>query len=91
MSNWRGDSPGLYDISGSAHFVNKCDNGLVVHRNRTEPGRSAEVTIKLEKVRNKVAGCIGEAVLLYNRVNGRYESSDIVNAKAEESSNKFRR
>jgi len=80
MSNWRGDSPGLYDISGSAHFVNKCDNGLVVHRNRTEPSRAPEVTIKLEKVRNKVAGCIGEAVLLYNRSNGRYDNSAIVNA-----------
>jgi hypothetical protein len=38
------------------------------------------VTIKLEKVRNKVAGCIGEAVLLYNRSNGRYDNSAIVNA-----------
>lgn len=24
----------MYDISGSAHFINKCDNGIVVHRNR---------------------------------------------------------
>lgn len=24
----------MYDISGSAHFINKCDNGIVIHRNR---------------------------------------------------------
>ena len=29
------EAPGC-DISGSAHFINKCDNGLVVHRNRDE-------------------------------------------------------
>ena len=34
MHNWTGDPPNLYDISGSAHFINKCDNGIVVHRNR---------------------------------------------------------
>jgi twinkle protein len=91
MSNWRGDSPGLYDISGSAHFVNKCDNGLVVHRNRTEPSRSLEVTVKLEKVRNKVAGRIGEAILIYDRANGRYMSSEKVNEKAEGGSGGYRR
>jgi hypothetical protein len=26
--------PNMYDISGSAHFINKCDNGIVIHRNR---------------------------------------------------------
>jgi hypothetical protein len=24
----------MYDISGSAYFINKCDNGIVIHRNR---------------------------------------------------------
>lgn len=28
--------PGLYEISGSAHFVNKADNGVVVHRYRSD-------------------------------------------------------
>jgi twinkle protein len=27
-----GQAPGLYDISGSAHWFNKTDNGVVVHR-----------------------------------------------------------
>ena len=33
LQQWKGEAPGLYDISGSAHFNNKADNGLVVHRN----------------------------------------------------------
>lgn len=33
MRDWKGDPPNLYDISGSAHFINKTDNGIVVHRN----------------------------------------------------------
>lgn len=32
LMNWQGEPPNLYDISGSAHFVNKADNGVVVHR-----------------------------------------------------------
>jgi len=36
MQNWTGGAPNLYDISGSAHFVNKADVGLVVHRVRDE-------------------------------------------------------
>uniref|UniRef100_A0A1D1YS60 DNA primase/helicase n=1 Tax=Anthurium amnicola TaxID=1678845 RepID=A0A1D1YS60_9ARAE len=34
LQNWNGGPPNLYDISGSAHFVNKCDNGIIIHRNR---------------------------------------------------------
>ncbi|KAK3198238.1 hypothetical protein Dsin_021653 [Dipteronia sinensis] len=34
LHQWVGGPPNLYDISGSAHFINKCDNGIVVHRNR---------------------------------------------------------
>jgi hypothetical protein len=32
LRDWRGEPPNLYDISGSAHFINKADNGVVVHR-----------------------------------------------------------
>ena len=56
LHNWKGEMPGLYDISGSAHFINKCDNGIVIHRNRDEKmGSLREVTVNLAKVRNKVA------------------------------------
>ncbi|GAQ90211.1 hypothetical protein KFL_006140010 [Klebsormidium nitens] len=74
LQQWRGEAPGLYDISGSAHFVNKTDNGIVVHRNRDpEAGPLDEVKILVRKVRNKAAGTIGEASLRYDRVTGRYE------------------
>ncbi|KAG0591560.1 hypothetical protein M758_1G180600 [Ceratodon purpureus] len=71
---WRGEAPGLYDISGSAHFINKCDNGIVIHRNRDETmGPLDQVKVLVRKVRNKAAGTIGEATLRYNRVTGDYE------------------
>lgn len=74
MHQWRGEAPQLYDIAGSAHFINKCDNGLVVHRNRdAEQGPPDHVTIHVRKVRNKAAGTIGEALLRYDRTTGRYE------------------
>ncbi|BAT87716.1 Twinkle-like protein [Vigna angularis] len=77
LHNWVGDPPNLYDISGSAHFINKCDNGIVIHRNRDpEAGPMDQVQVCVRKVRNKVAGTIGEAMLLYNRVTGEYTPTD---------------
>lgn len=32
LKNWSGAPPDLYSISGSAHFMNKTDVGIVVHR-----------------------------------------------------------
>ncbi|KAH6558315.1 hypothetical protein KP509_1Z069600 [Ceratopteris richardii] len=73
LHNWRGEAPSLYDVSGSAHFINKCDVGIVVHRNRDPSmGPMDQVQILVRKVRNKAAGVIGEAVLNYNRVTGEY-------------------
>ena len=43
LSNWRGGAPNLYDVSGSAHFINKADNGLVVHRPHAGGGGGARV------------------------------------------------
>lgn len=38
----------MYDISGSAHFINKCDNGIVIHRNRNpETGPIDQVQVGL--------------------------------------------
>ncbi|CAJ1971093.1 unnamed protein product [Sphenostylis stenocarpa] len=50
LHNWVWGPPNLYDISGSAHFINKCDNGIVIHRNRDpEAGPMDEVQMaKLE-------------------------------------------
>ena len=40
LRDWKGEPPNLYDISGSAHFINKADNGIVIHRNR-DPTRGS--------------------------------------------------
>ncbi|KAJ3679333.1 hypothetical protein LUZ60_017344 [Juncus effusus] len=73
LHNWNGGAPNLYDISGSAHFINKCDNGIVIHRNRDpEKGPMDRVQVLVRKVRNKVAGQIGECYLRYNWVTGEY-------------------
>ena len=77
LQNWKGEAPGLYDISGSAHFVNKADNGIVVHRNsNADTGPLDQVNILIRKVRNKAAGKIGESILRYDRITGRYEMVD---------------
>ncbi|KMZ68891.1 hypothetical protein ZOSMA_228G00230 [Zostera marina] len=73
LQNWSGHAPNMYDISGSAHFINKCDNGIVIHRNRDkELGPIDRVQVCVRKVRNKVIGGIGDAYLSYNRVTGEY-------------------
>ena len=45
MRDWKGDPPNLYDISGSAHFINKCDNGVVVHRNN-DPNKGPQSEVR---------------------------------------------
>ncbi|KAJ0791441.1 putative DNA helicase [Helianthus annuus] len=68
LQQWTGGPPNLYDISGSAHFINKCDNGIVIHRNRNpEAGALDLVQVCVRKVRNKVSGTIGDAFLQYDR------------------------
>ena len=53
LQQWRGDAPNLYDISGSAHFVNKADNGVVIHRVRDEGAADATSTTP-KQVNDKV-------------------------------------
>ena len=62
------DPPTLYDISGSAHFFNKADFGIVVHRDRT----NNTVEIRVEKVKFRHLGEPGTALMKYNINNGRY-------------------
>ncbi|XP_039004242.1 twinkle homolog protein, chloroplastic/mitochondrial-like isoform X2 [Hibiscus syriacus] len=77
LHRWTGAPPNLYDISGSAHFVNKCDNGIVIHRNRDpEVGPVDLVQVCAMKVRNKVVGNICDAFLSYDRVTGIYNDFD---------------
>ncbi|XP_045086924.1 twinkle homolog protein, chloroplastic/mitochondrial isoform X2 [Aegilops tauschii subsp. strangulata] len=77
LHNWTGAPPNMYDISGSAHFINKCDNGIVIHRNRDpDAGPVDVVQVCMKKVRNKVIGQIGDAFLTYDRITGEYKEAD---------------
>lgn len=62
------EAPTLYDISGSAHFYNKTDFGIVIHRNRVE--NTVEVVV--QKVKFRHLGEVGTALFKYNLNNGRY-------------------
>ena len=60
--------PNLYDISGSAHWYNKADNGFIVHRDF-----EAKVTrVILQKVKFKYYGHPGEVEMKYDLASGRY-------------------
>lgn len=62
--------PTLYNISGSAHFFNKTDNGIVVSR--------AETTeVEVQKVRWKFLGKLGSANFYFDKPTGRF--TDIAN------------
>jgi twinkle protein len=61
--------PTPYDISGSAHWYNKADNIITVHRDQTQ---GQEVDIHIQKVRFKHIGRPGMATLRYDKVTGRY-------------------
>lgn len=62
--------PTPYDISGSAHWYNKADNIVCVHRDQQEGGQ--DVQIHVQKVRFKHCGTVGGATLKYDKVTGRY-------------------
>lgn len=60
--------PTLYDISGSAHFFNKTDNGITVYRERA----TNKVTVYVQKVRFFFNGKIGYTDFSYDVFSGRY-------------------
>lgn len=60
--------PSLYSISGSAHFNNKADYGVVVYRNF----ELDKVTIHVKKCRFRNLGDVGNVDYRYNRENGRF-------------------
>ncbi|MBK3776314.1 toprim domain-containing protein [Azospirillum brasilense] len=60
--------PTLYDISDSAHWYNKPDIGVVVHRT------PASTVIRVEKVRyNGINGERGDIPVEFNRYTGRFQ------------------
>jgi twinkle protein len=62
--------PTLYDIAGSANWVNKPDLGVVVHRDPSSDPTRTEIHIR--KVRFKSVGKIGAVALRWDRATGRY-------------------
>jgi len=61
-----GATPGLYDISDSAHWANKADLGFVVH---TDDPTQTRRTIRIPKIRLKgIAGQVGECELDFDPV-----------------------
>lgn len=63
--------PTMYDISGSAHFRNKADNGICAWRDLADE-HSQVVEIHTQKIRFRQIGKIGTAELAYNHVIGTY-------------------
>lgn len=61
--------PTLYNISGSAHFYNKTDNGFTVYRDNEKN----EVQIHIQKVRFSWNGKIGAIRYFYNTYTRQYE------------------
>jgi len=62
--------PTLYDISGSANWVNKADLGIVIHRDPDKDPTRTDVLVR--KVRFKSVGKIGGVSLRWDQATGRY-------------------
>lgn len=60
--------PTMYDVAGSAHFLNKTDYGIVVYRDFDNDCTQ----IKVEKVKSRFLGHKGDALFKFNINNGRY-------------------
>lgn len=61
----------LYDISGSAHWFNKCDNGISVWRDKY--AQDNLTTIHTLKVRFRECGGLGQALVRFDWQTGRIE------------------
>ena len=66
--------PTMYDISGSAHWRNKADNGLCVWRDLAEPN-DTRVEIHVQKIRFRQIGKIGMADLRYQKATAKYQEA----------------
>jgi replicative DNA helicase len=72
--------PTLYDIAGSAHWRNKADNGIVIHRELSVDSSGDVVdrgisNVIVQKIRFRQVGKIGRATLFYNSITGRFSES----------------
>lgn len=62
--------PTLSDVSGGAHWWNKADFGIVVHRDQAHGNQDVEIHV--QKARFKHLGKQGMVTLNYDRITGRY-------------------
>lgn len=65
--------PDGYSVSGSAHFYNKADNIIAVHRDPTRPDTPNEVHV--QKIRSRWLGKRGTALLRWDPTSGRYSDN----------------
>ncbi len=61
--------PTLYDISGSANFRNKADNGICIHR---PSFKGTETKVYVQKIKFKEVGKLGDTTLQFNPDSGIY-------------------
>ncbi len=69
----KNEVPTLYDVADSAHFYNKADYGIVVHRPNDE---APLVHIHIQKVRFYSTGHKGKCALSYDVFTGRYDEAE---------------
>lgn len=62
--------PDGYSVSGSAHFFNKADNIIAVHRDTTNPNAATEIHV--QKIRSRWLGKRGMALLQWRPECGRF-------------------
>lgn len=62
--------PTGYDVAGSAHFFNKADNIIAVHRNKADPFAKSEVHV--QKIRSRWLGQLGSTALEWDASCGRF-------------------
>ena len=62
--------PDGYAVSGSAHFYNKADNIIAVHRDTSNPNAPTEVHV--QKIRSRWLGKRGVAYLKWQSQSGRF-------------------
>lgn len=64
--------PTGYDVAGSAHFFNKADNIIAVHRDKAVPGAPSEIHV--QKIRSRWLGQLGSTNLTWDPQSGRYDT-----------------
>lgn len=66
--------PTGYDVAGSAHFFNKADNIVAVHRDKSDPFAYSEIHI--QKIRSRWLGQLGVTKLEWDKNSGQYKTPE---------------